>query len=63
MKQRKTIRTHGVYGVAPYKITNKEALDQMDYLQGQFGVRKQTFKPAFTKRRFHKLEKEFDAVL
>lgn len=26
-----------VYGVAPYKITNEEALDEMGYLQEQFG--------------------------
>lgn len=48
-----------VYGVAPYKITNAEALDEMAYLEKQFG---------FTVHYNHKidtveaLERDYDAV-
>ncbi|MBK7158910.1 MAG: FAD-dependent oxidoreductase [Ignavibacteria bacterium] len=51
-----------VYGVAPYKITNKEALDEMDYLQGQFGFEIHFESGIYKKEDFIRLEKEFDAV-
>lgn len=51
-----------LYGVAPYKITNGEAIDEMDYLQHQFGFNVKYNSPVKTKEDFEKLEKEYDAV-
>ncbi|MEO8666193.1 MAG: FAD-dependent oxidoreductase [Ignavibacteria bacterium] len=51
-----------LYGVAPYKITNAEALDEIDYLQDQFGFNIKYDTPLLTKQEFDKLEKEYDAV-
>ncbi len=52
-----------VYGVAPYKITNKEALDEMDYLENQFKYKVHYNKPISTKAEIEELEKKYDAVL
>lgn len=51
-----------VYGVAPYKITNTEALDEMDYLQRQFGYRVHFNKPVKSKDDISEIEKKYDAV-
>lgn len=51
-----------VYGVAPYKLTNEEALDEMSYLQEQFGFKVHYNKPVAGRADLDKLEKEYDAI-
>lgn len=51
-----------LYGVAPYKITNEEALNEIDYLQNQFGFKINYKTPVITKEEFEKLEKKYDAI-
>lgn len=51
-----------VYGVAPYKITNQEALDEMAYLQAQFGYVVHYNSPISSGEAFAKLAAEYDAV-
>ncbi len=51
-----------VHGVAPYKITNEEALDEMNYLEKQFGYRVHYKHPIQSKPEIEKLEKEYDAI-
>ena len=51
-----------VYGVAPYKITNDEALDEMTYLQKQFGFHVIYEKKIDTKRELQTLEAKYDAI-
>jgi glutamate synthase (NADPH/NADH) small chain len=51
-----------VHGVAPYKITNAEALDEMQYLQEQFGFHVTFQKPISSKADLELLEKNYDAV-
>jgi dihydropyrimidine dehydrogenase (NAD+) subunit PreT len=52
-----------VYGVAPYKITNEEALKEMSYLEKQFGFRIHYNKPVATKEDIDRLEKEYSVIL
>jgi glutamate synthase (NADPH/NADH) small chain len=51
-----------VHGVAPYKITNAEALNEMQYLQEQFGYHIVYQKPIRSKADLDLLEKNYDAV-
>jgi dihydropyrimidine dehydrogenase (NAD+) subunit PreT len=51
-----------IYGVAPYKITNEEALDEMAYLQEQFGFDVHYQRPIANATDLARLESEFDAV-
>lgn len=51
-----------VYGVAPYKITNKEALDEMQYLENQFGFKLHYQKPIQSSEDFAALENAYDAI-
>jgi len=51
-----------VYGVAPYKITNEEALSEIDYLQQQFGFRVHYNQPILSKEDVQKLDQEFDLI-
>jgi dihydropyrimidine dehydrogenase (NAD+) subunit PreT len=51
-----------VHGVAPYKITNAEALDEMQYLQEQFGFHVTYQKPVLTKADLETLEKSYQAI-
>ena len=51
-----------VYGVAPYKITNEEALNEMDYLEKQFGYKVHYNKTITTKEDLAALEKSYDAI-
>ncbi len=51
-----------VHGVAPYKITNKEALDEMNYLQKQFGFKVHYSSPINNKSDIEKLEKNYNAI-
>lgn len=51
-----------VYGVAPYKLTNEEAVDEIAYLQDQFGFTIHYNKPVTGRADFDKLEKDYDAI-
>ena len=51
-----------VHGVAPYKITNAEALDEMQYLQEQFGFHITFQKPVLSKADLDLLEKNYDSI-
>jgi dihydropyrimidine dehydrogenase (NAD+) subunit PreT len=52
-----------LYGVAPYKITNKEALDEIKYLQHQFEFRIKYNTLINTNKDLEKLNKNYDAIL
>ena len=51
-----------VYGVAPYKITNEEALGEMEYLQEQFGYTVHYNSPIASADDLAKLEADHDAI-
>jgi len=51
-----------VHGTAPYKITNEEALAEMEYLQNQFKYNIHYHTPITTKEQISKLEKDYDAI-
>ncbi|MGV9014017.1 MAG: FAD-dependent oxidoreductase, partial [Flavobacteriales bacterium] len=51
-----------VYGVAPYKLTNEEAVDEITYLQDQFGFNVHYNKPISGHEDLEKLEKSYDAI-
>ncbi len=51
-----------IYGVAPYKITNAEALDEVSYLEKQFGFKIQYNKKISSKEDLTALEKDYDAI-
>ncbi|MGI4865702.1 MAG: FAD-dependent oxidoreductase [Janthinobacterium lividum] len=51
-----------VYGVAPYKITNEEALAEMAYLQAQFGYSVRYNSPITSREELAELEANYDAI-
>jgi len=51
-----------VHGVAPYKITNQEVLDEVNYLQEQLGFSIHLNQAVTSKEQFQKLEQEYDAL-
>ncbi len=51
-----------VHGTAPYKITNEEALDEIDYLQNQFGFNIHYGLTIGTDEQLRNLEAEYDAI-
>lgn len=51
-----------VHGVAPYKITNEEALNEMSYLQNQFGYNVIYNKPIATAKDLEELEKKYAGI-
>ncbi|KAB2880599.1 NAD(P)-binding protein [bacterium] len=51
-----------LYGVAPYKITNKEALDEIGYLQEQFEFNVKYRSPIASKKDIERLETKYDAI-
>jgi dihydropyrimidine dehydrogenase (NAD+) subunit PreT len=51
-----------VYGVAPYKITNEEVLDEMDYLQKQLGYNIHYNAAINSSDQLQKLEADYDAI-
>ena len=51
-----------VHGVAPYKITNKEVLDEMIFLEKQFGYKVLYNTAIKNKTDIEMLEKKYDAV-
>ena len=51
-----------VYGIAPYKITNEEVLDEVKYLQEQLGFNIKYNSPISSKDQLEQIEKDYDAV-
>ncbi len=51
-----------IYGVAPYKITNQDILEEMDYLQNQFGYHVHYNTPILAKSELERIDSEYDAV-
>jgi glutamate synthase (NADPH/NADH) small chain len=51
-----------IYGVAPYKITNQDVLEEMDYLQNQFGYNIKYNAPVLGKNDLKRIDSEYDAV-
>mgnify|MGYP005726058899 CR=1 FL=1 len=51
-----------VHGVAPYKITNEAVLEEVNYLERQFGFRIHYNSPILNKTDFKKLENDYDAI-
>lgn len=51
-----------VYGVAPYKITNNQALDEVAYLEKQFGFKINYNDPITSKEKLESLEKNYSAI-
>ncbi len=51
-----------IYGVAPYKITNNDVLEEMGYLQDQFGFETHYNTPILEQTDLHRIDSEYDAV-
>ncbi|MDH5474119.1 MAG: FAD-dependent oxidoreductase [Cyclobacteriaceae bacterium] len=51
-----------LHGVAPYKITNKEVLTEMNYLKNQFGYKVLYNTPIDSKDKITALEAKYDAI-
>ncbi len=51
-----------LHGTAPYKIRNEDVLDEVNYLQSEFGFSVQYDTAVFDKEDFEKIEKEYDAI-
>jgi glutamate synthase (NADPH/NADH) small chain len=51
-----------VHGVAPYKITNEEVLDEVKFLQNQLGFNIFHNHPIESKAALQKLENDYDAI-
>ncbi|NNF22001.1 MAG: NAD(P)-dependent oxidoreductase [Saprospiraceae bacterium] len=51
-----------VYGIAPYKITNKEVLDEVAYLQSQLGFNIHYEHGITSKEHLDELEEQYDAI-
>lgn len=51
-----------IYGVAPYKISNQDALEEMNYLEKQFGYKVHYNTPIADDKAFRHIDSEYDAV-
>jgi dihydropyrimidine dehydrogenase (NAD+) subunit PreT len=51
-----------LYGCAPYKVTNEDVLNEVDWLQEQFGFRLHLNRPVQTADQWKQLENDYDAV-
>ncbi len=51
-----------LYGCAPYKITNQDVLEEIEYLLKQFDFSIQYNQPIQTKTELQQLENEYDAI-
>ena len=51
-----------VHGIAPYKITNEEVLQEVEYLQGQLNFKIEYNSAITTKEQIQMLEKDYDAI-
>jgi len=51
-----------IYGVAPYKITNQDVLEEMDYLENLFGYKTYYNTPILEQHDLNRIDSEYDAV-
>ena len=51
-----------VYGVAPYKITNEEALKEVEFLQKQLGFKIEYNSPITSVAQIKQIEQDYDAI-
>lgn len=51
-----------VYGIAPYKITNEEVLNEIDYLQKQLKFNVKYNSAVTSKKQLQDIENEYDAI-
>ena len=51
-----------LHGTAPYKILNQDVLDEVEYLQNQFGYKISCESNIDTREKVNRLEKEYDAI-
>ncbi|MEW7289136.1 NAD(P)-dependent oxidoreductase [Aquimarina sp. 2304DJ70-9] len=51
-----------LHGVAPYKITNEEVLEEIEYLQKQLGFNIKYDSPITSKKQLKDLESNYDAI-
>ena len=51
-----------IHGVAPYKITNQNAKDELEYLQNQLGFKVHYNHPIDTKEKIDNLESTYNAI-
>jgi len=51
-----------VYGIAPYKISNEEVLNEITYLQDQLGFQIKYNSAITTKKELQQIENDYDAV-
>ena len=51
-----------VHGIAPYKITNEEVLQEVEYLQGQLHFKIEYNSAITTKEQIQELEKDYDVI-
>jgi len=51
-----------LYGCAPYKVTNKDVLDEMSWLQTQFGFQVHYSHPVQTPEQWKSIENQYDAI-
>lgn len=52
-----------IYGCAPYKVTNEDVLEEINYLQEQFQFRVHYKQPVKTKEQIAALERDYAAIL
>ncbi len=51
-----------VYGIAPYKITNEEVLEEIEYLQNQLGFNIKYNMPITSRAQLNEIENDYSAV-
>ncbi len=51
-----------LYGCAPYKVTNEDVMQEMDYLQNQFGFNVKYNSRIDTEEKLKELENKYDAI-
>ena len=51
-----------VHGIAPYKITNEEVMEEINFLETQLDFQIHYYSPITTKEQIKEIESKFDAV-
>jgi len=51
-----------IHGIAPYKIADEEVLEELDYIQSQFGFRIHFNHYVSDKKELEKIERDYDAI-
>ncbi len=51
-----------LYGCAPYKVTNEDVLNEINYLQKQFGFNIEFNSPIKSEKKLNELENKYDAI-